>query len=103
MKTELDTINRKMCKPEWTNYVYLLSFYKIQDIFCTEFVISRNISFIKEKELKNLFEDHKLFIINVQCHPISNPINLKIYFETSLSYNEINSILIDYFKNENKS
>lgn len=55
MKTELDTINRKMCKPEWTNYVYLLSFYKIQDIFCTEFVISRNVSFIKEKELKKSF------------------------------------------------
>ena len=65
MKTNLDTINRNIFKPEWTNHVYLSSFYKIQDIYCAELVISSTVVLkhsVKEYDLKNLFKSNELLI-----------------------------------------
>lgn len=104
MKTNLDTINRNIFKPEWTNHVYLSSFYKIQDIYCAELVISSTVVLkhpVKEYDLKNLFKNNELLIIYIKHNKI-NPFKLEVYFESNFSYNEISIILTDYFKNENK-
>lgn len=110
MKTDLDTINRNIFKPEWTNHVYLSSFYKIQDIYCAELIISCTVALthsidtaIKEYDLKNLFKSNELLIIYIKHNKITNPFKLEVYFESNFSYNEISIILTDYFKNENKS
>lgn len=105
MKTNLNTINRNLFKPEWTNHVYLSSFYKIQDIYCAELVISSTVVLkhpVKEYDLKNLFKNNELLIIYIKHNKI-NPFKLEVYFESNFSYNEISIILTDYFKNENKS
>ena len=101
MKTNLDTINRNIFKPEWTNHVYLSSFYKIQDIYCAELVISSTVVLkhsVKEYDLKNLFKSNELLIIYIKHNKITNPFKLEVYFESNFSYNEISIILTDYFK-----
>ena len=75
MKTNLDTINRNIFKPEWTNHVYLSSFYKIQDIYCAELVISSTVVLkhsVKEYDLKNLFKSNELLIIYIKLHNFNN-------------------------------
>ena len=62
MKTNLDTINRNIFKPEWTNHVYLSSFYKIQDIYCAELVISSTVV------LKKLIHSNLKYILNQIFH-----------------------------------